>query len=413
LDVTLKIAVLGDPHFAYANGAQSHDPHTKLLIKEGAEHTPLMWSKLKELVQSKKLKADLLVSPGDITTRADANALEYGWKAIQELAAELSASLVAAATGNHDILSRLPESSHIENRPVRDKALKMLSPPYPMYPTDAPDLTSDALNKQINYFGTALTQHLGEHFRVVSLNTCSNHTHAKFDQEHGLFCESTLRYVEHVLGKQSRKINILLCHHRPTPDSRHDGKNHDFIDNFTILEDELRHLGRWIFIHGHKHVGRLSYGSSEAITQAPIILSAASLGANTATERATDTFPNQFYVMTVTHEESTERMLGELRVFEWHDSTREWNENFDMESPLSSHDGFGGSSPTLARDILAHLSTQDSGKWADVEAHFADLRYLTRRERDDLLKKLRQDGLIAVETDERMRRIERWMKILS
>jgi hypothetical protein len=407
----LTIAILGDPHFVVQHGSDPHDSHTKLVINNASNSAPDMWSQLETLITSKKLSANILVTPGDITTRGDSEALTYGWKSIEKMAKQLSAELVVAATGNHDIKSRSAPPALVEERPVRDKALRSLEPTYPIYKTDETSGGREAIERQISYFGATLTQALGDNFRVVSFNTCSNHSHDEIDQTRGLFCQSTAKYVPHVLGKETKLINVLLCHHCPERDSVEDDKNHDFIDNFDQLQLSLQDYGRWVVIHGHKHVGKIHFGRSETSTNSPIIFSAASIGARTKTPTGADISVNHFYLMELMTEPQSERLLGKLRVFAWRESKRAWEENFDSRTKLSSYDGFGGDSQTLCSVIATGLHTKNGGSWAEIESQFPDVSHLTSSERDRLLKRLRNHNQIAVDIDSTTGCIGNWVRI--
>jgi Icc-related predicted phosphoesterase len=411
----VRIAVIGDPHFA---SRPNGNKHSKLLIPSDRVNQPIeMWDKLVQLVKDEGLKADLLLTPGDITTFSDIDALKYGWSRLQELGSQLSAQALIASTGNHDVRSRLNKRApknleQIENRGAGlVEQLKLLSPTYPVH--DYIKVDQDGIQHQIDYFGSTLTSYEGERARVLVFNTCNKHTDDPLEYERGAFEDSTAKYLDRYLKscpKKRNKVNIFLCHHRPTSQSD-DGKNYDFIHNGDRMLTKLQNHGPWLLIHGHKHVGNISYAAGSS-THRAVIFSAASLGAKTESLDSSDIVNNEIYFLDVDLDVQTDELRGKITVFRWSEADLCWFEFVDERVGLSSSVGFGCQNVKALSDSIAKKLTGElSGKWDSVRSSFYELNYLMPSDHRKLLEMLENSHEIKVIVDARTGRHEVWTRI--
>ena len=239
----LTVAVLSDPHFFLKDEktaeAHSHlpvDGHGQLAPQSrGINKNPI--DDLKALIAEQALRADVLLCPGDITTRADSTALNAGWRNLVDLSHDLDAALFCAATGNHDVDSR-SQKKQVDLNPIRQlslavgpiESLKLLSPLYPVVRRDDACADIDRRSTQSKYFGESFV--LLDHdprFRVLSFNSCADHGHDPHEYERGTAPDSALRWIkEDVSTLNEQKINLLLAHHPLLSQSTHDGDKYSF-----------------------------------------------------------------------------------------------------------------------------------------------------------------------------------------
>lgn len=96
----LRIAVITDLH--YVKSGSGSAPEVCAMVN----HVDPM-QKLREYLALNSLgSVDMVLCPGDITTRACIDSFSKGWGALKELASTLNSTHLIAATGNHEIISR-------------------------------------------------------------------------------------------------------------------------------------------------------------------------------------------------------------------------------------------------------------------------------------------------------------------
>lgn len=400
----IRIAVIGDPHFA---SAPNGDKHSKLIIPaDGKPGGIPIWDGLGKLVKEKGLSADLLLTPGDITTYSDAAALKYGWGELNAFGKLLGAKALIASTGNHDVRSRpkkgpVKKMSDSEDRgPSIVEPLKMLDPTYPVH--DYQNSGLDYVQHQIEYFGSTLVCYVNEFVRVLIFNSCNKHSADSFEQEAGAIEDSALKYLDRLLkptAGQNSKINVILCHHCPIAQSSVDGKNFDFIKNGDRLLARLQQNGPWLLIHGHKHVGNICYGPGAA-THRPVIFSAASLGAKTETPDTSEIVKNQIYFIDVEYSAQYNELRGKIQVYEWSNTDAKWAEVVDEKRGLYSGAGFGGEPVSqICTLITSSLAGSTSGDWLELRSRLSALDYLMPADHKKLLELMEKEHRIRVHPD--------------
>jgi calcineurin-like phosphoesterase family protein len=415
---TIKIAVLSDMHFF-----TKHDdsiPTSYLPMdgegqifpaNRGSGKNP--WDDLVDLINSDQLTCDLVLCPGDITTRADQKSLKAGWKHLQELGRMLEARTICAATGNHDVCSR-SQRDKLEKNVVTNlshstnlvEPLKNLTPLYPaVWKQSTP---AQSRETQTKYFGESfvLLDH-DDSFRVLTLNSCADHGHDDFEYEKGSAPESALRWLKEDLPNlPDNKINIMLCHHPVQSQTLNDGSAYDFLTRGDKLLACLEKSGFWLVIHGHKHFAYLCTGPSTR-NKAPIIFSAASFSAVMPVPEEEGN-ENQFYIIEITKDEGSPMSAT---IHAWH-----WNVGFKWKptppgktARIHFGAGFGSTAtPRQIADIIAQQYKSGVTSWSDVLKSAPDLNYVMPPTLQEALTELTKHHKLFVNTDE-----EGWHTLIS
>lgn len=297
---SLKIAVVSDVHAS--DGTASDDTH---VLSEPPDARPRLQplADLVSFVRSSEssIEADYLIVPGDLTNQASSGGLAYAWRRLNELATELNARLLAVP-GNHDVIT------HVDSRDPREWLRNLL----PGFPTSTP---GDDDHFWAN--GWVLLEHL-EH-RVLLLDstvtfpafpsgvdTSSPDWDAYLAEiDRGGFPEVIEDALEERLGQMSQKLNIAVLHHHPQEHQLRSylqdsyGAMHRGGDLIQLLSQHPN-AGRWIVIHGHKHIPLLAHATG-ATANGPLVMCSASLGGkiwdpiNTITR-------NQFHILTAVND---------------------------------------------------------------------------------------------------------------
>lgn len=280
---TLRVAIISDLH-ASSSGDSTAESFLNIDIPE-TQVSQHPFGALEGLIDGdKKIRADILLCPGDITNRARPEPLVYAWKKIQEIGNKLGVSLVAATAGNHDLDSRF-EHNKFDARGM----VQGLDPKFPL------DQDSDFDRYWSRHF--VIRDH-GQ-CRIVILNSAAYHGF-KDEHKHGRICTYTLdRLKEELEDLGSRcpvEFNILLCHHHPERQARLDEPDYQAMEFGTNLLDLLGNggHGRWIVVHGHMHNPQIAYAAGGATS--PIVFSAGSFSAFPYPLQKGRAF-NQFYIL--------------------------------------------------------------------------------------------------------------------
>lgn len=288
-------------------------------------------------------KADYLLAPGDIANQADAVGLAYAWRKLHEIADLIGARLLAAP-GNHDIVTH---SAAADPRAFA----RVLLPSFP-----SGDATLDA-----HFWEHGWTIHETDEHRFLILDSMTDfppfppgvtpydgseawNDYKQFIDRGG-FPESMETQLDAVLLTADHRLNIALLHHHPQEHQlssyMQDGygpmrRGSDLIDLLS------RHpkTGRWIVVHGHKHIPQLAHAIA-ATSNGPLILCAASVGAKLWDPIDTVT-RNQFHVLEATDETlpGAASLRGSVRSYTWGYGNG-WLESERRGSGLPGVGGFG------------------------------------------------------------------------
>jgi predicted phosphodiesterase len=295
----ITMAVISDIH-AVADPANAHDSHVQLATRGDPSTNPL--TALKGLVATTDLKADVLLMPGDVCNKADADALRYAWSEIEVLAGELGVAQLIATAGNHDMDSRANAGYDARG------AMLELTPLFPV----ADETLAD------QYWARNITVVSDSDWRVVVLNSSAYHGYGE-EWRHGRIADSTLRRLEAFAAADNKPVNVLLCHHHPQPWTHlalGDRSQMEGGDQLVELLDRADDL-HWVMVHGHKHFPALGYlGAS---TSGPVRFSAGSVGAVLYPQLST-AVANQFYMLEFDPDQAQTLGLavaGRFRAWDW------------------------------------------------------------------------------------------------
>ena len=316
---------------------------------------------LKKLIKEERLRADLLLSPGDLGHQASREGIQYAWKELHCLGELLGAKIVTATAGNHDIDSRYKGDDH-----APEHVLKGLLPQFP-FPEDT---LSD------RYWGRAYAILDREDYRLLVLNSSAYHGNTPAEQNHGRIDRQTLYDIEKDLKLRGKKqVNILLCHHHPQQHSELDLGETDYMRHGQLLLNLLGsgHFGNWIVIHGHKHHPKIFYAAGGA--SAPVVFSAGSLASKLFVP-AQSVSRNQFYLMLIEPDQSPLLgIAGTVRAWDWAHGTG-WIPSSNG-SGLPADFGFGArlTAGALSSQIQPFLNAGPL-TWETLLAHLPLLRYI-------------------------------------
>lgn len=325
------------------------------------------------------LRADWLLVPGDIANRASVTGTTYAWRQAIDVARALGARGITATPGNHDL-----DTHHPAVDPVA--SLRALAPSFPT--------TDMAIDSQFWTYGYAL-QDEDPDFRILNVNSCwafpphpgpgasQAEINTYFEElNRGSFSRDQHVRVSRDIDRLSPKpVNIALIHHHPLEHQRMDlfkdtyGPMHAGGELVQLLEENDR-AGRWMIVHGHKHVPSLSAGGSSA--NSPIMLCAASLGGALWHPVVTVT-RNQFHIVDFELDEvpGVPRTRGVVRSFMWGYGTG-WK-RAEALSGLPHVAGFGLTMDhrAIADLVEACLDRRGVGyiAWDAAEAEVVPLRY--------------------------------------
>lgn len=334
----IRIAVISDIHAEDSGGQWTHvlsEPPEPLRNRHPLRDLP-------DLIHERSISADYLVVPGDVANRADAGGLAYAWRRLHGIAHQLGAKLIAAP-GNHDVVTR----TYIEDPRAMLKNL------LPTFPSGNPSL-DDVFWRD----GWCAIEH--DDHRLLLLDSTVGFPAFPTDvdedsDEWRLYLDSLdrgsitpeieLAVDEYLRRLTQAKINIAVIHHHP---QEHQLKEH-LKDSYgpmrrgsELVDIFSRHprAGRWIIIHGHKHIPQLVNAVSTT-SNGPLVLCAGSAGAklwppiNTITR-------NQFHILTANNDllELVSSLCGKIDTYTWGYGDG-WNYSERRGSGLPARSGFG------------------------------------------------------------------------
>ncbi|WP_081311693.1 metallophosphoesterase family protein [Pseudomonas putida] len=343
-----------------------------------------------------KPQADLLICPGDITTRACVKSFRKGWSDLNDLKNALSATHLIAATGNHEVSSRAKGDHSIAGN-----AEAAVEPFEHLIATDNyPANFDDPLKKWI-YWGRGFEIVSGDNWVVVTINSCHYHsTLVANEYERGRIGDLVLLELEKILNDLAKKFvyRIVVLHHPPGNHEELDvslGRIHTY-NGEKLLKAIQNTSEDWIVIHGHKHLFRLT--PSEGTEYAPIIIGAASFGALMTGDLAGKT-KNQFYILELSllDEGRDSRLTGRFESICWDGSV--WSVSNMVSHGLPHGCGFNRyetiRSKSLAQSIKKYIET--SGEpvvtWSEICEEISVLCYLMPQDIENLNRKLVEVGV--------------------
>ena len=381
---SIKIAVASDLH-AYSDKVSSPS-HLGISMPENLtlQH-PV--SALIELIRSTDLRADVLLSPGDLGDRADAKGIAYAWKALSTIAVELRCKLYTATAGNHDLDSRYKENDHDPTHILRG-----LEPSFPLQ-----DETQDD-----TYWSRTYAIRDQGLMRLVLLNSSAYHGSTAIEKNHGRVDSRALERLRSDLSKRAvLPVNVLLCHHHPHQHSELNLGEDDVMKNGQQLLDLLGsgEYGRWLVVDGHKHHPRIAYAAGGA--SSPIVFAAGSFSA-ILTGPLQTAARNQFYVIEIDPEACVKYgMVGKATSWDWSSGVG-WIEAASAGSGLPAEFGFGvRKEPLVLADEIAQVMSNSGAAmpWKDILSSIPELQFLLPQDLREVIRLLRSHHALATALD--------------
>lgn len=380
----LKIAVASDLHAYQPVAGESPQSHLKILdATDSASTDPLRH--LGELIKSQQLKADLLLSPGDLGNKASAEGIKYAWKSLHEIGEQLNVHLVAASSGNHDLDSR-----YLNFSADPAETLQRLTPPYPL-----PDET-----KNDKYWSRKFVLFQTEHYRLIVLNSAAYHGGKSEEIDYGRISNFTISRLEKELSESDdTSVNIILCHHHPHqfPEIFEHDDTYDIMKNGQKLLSLLGNgrYGNWMVIHGHKHHARIAY--AQGGNSSPLVFAAGSFSAVIYPELQNQA-RNQFYLIELPLKNPF-GLVGTIKSWDW--TPAGWRPANSKDSGLPAVSKFGcrDAPQNLARRIDQILGSTGVADWSTMLQSVPEVEFLLPNDLDTLMNVLNRQFSIKLEFD--------------
>lgn len=371
----LRVAVITDLHYTKDTSANP-TPEVCALMNQIDPMT-----RLNSYLEEQSInQVDLILCPGDITTRACLESFSSGWDNLRKLRETLNAEHLIASTGNHEIISRSPE---IHKTPGNVEL--HVDPQEHLFLTNDYPAIFPSTHQRWVYWGRGYEIISGAEWVVLIVNSCHYHsTQVPNEFERGRVGDAALKELEETLlaHAKDKAFRMVLIHHPPI--------NHEEIDvalgrepmyNGISFLKILENTGLdWLVIHGHKHFQRLvRHNNSE---YSPMIFGAGSFGASLKGTVSTKT-KNQFYIIeleTSLDALDQERLKARFTSLYWNLS--EWRPVKDESHGLPDNCGFDLGCkvdiPQIARrirDAIGH--DQPWRTWNELTTEIRELKYLT------------------------------------
>ncbi|MEB3901162.1 metallophosphoesterase [Pseudomonas putida] len=395
---SLRIAIATDLHYLQDEDGGIYPQ----VCVDGSKIDPM--EELIEIISSADCpispSADIVLCPGDITTRACIKSFKKGWEDLKRLQSALGASQLIAATGNHEIISRGDSSHAIPGN--AESAIKPFE--HLIVAEDYPAKFTTRDQKWI-YWGRGFEVVTGGEWVVVTLNSCHYHNSLLPNEyERGRIGDAALTELESKLKELSSqfKYKIVMLHHPPTPHEEFDvdlGRTSMY--NGELLVQTLENTcDDWLILHGHKHLSRLTKASGAEY--APIILGAASFGAMVTGDLAGKT-RNQFYILELRSSEGNERMKGTFEALSWDGS--EWGVTCKINHGLPHGCGFDLENPFKSKKVAQSIKQFLEGgeqpffTWAELKKSIGALSHIMPKDIKNLCEILDALGVRRVPAD--------------
>jgi len=375
---SIRIAIATDLHYVCDKTGNSvrYKPQTA----QGQAHDLMV--KLIEFIHQKSLTADWVLCPGDITNQANHQAFKEGWENLKKLKNALQAQRLVAATGNHEIDSRVQDDS--------DEAEKFETTIDPVgllqsiddYPAS---FDGDATKRWI-YWGRGYEIIETDDTILVVINSCHFHvTMQPCEYTRGKISEVALCELNTAISSlaQTKKFRVVLLHHHPIQhqDLEAELGRIDMYNGAKLVELLEKTFLDWVIIHGHKHHPRLI--TAQGAAAPPFVFAAGTFGAALNGMLATKT-KNQFYLLTLeAHLDHVDKYQFKGRVEAYYWSGSEWREATEREHGLPTGCGFARNQQVsdLATKAHQYISNQCETsetyvRWDEMCTVMPALKYL-------------------------------------
>ncbi len=353
----LRIAVASDLHaFAPADPGRAKDaPKPSLLNADDDDGRPThIIESLISTIQTKAIRAEYLICPGDLGHQGSRVGIRHGWKQVRRIATALGAQLLIGTPGNHDFARKMPDGLG---------ALK-----------DLEDFPVAGLEHRTQFWAWDYLLLDKPNCRFILVNTIAEHA-LDAETDHGLVKHRTIQQIESSLKDLTpMPLQVLVCHHSPHWHGDHKLGDTDLIQNGQLLLDVLAKYGNWLVVHGHKHHAKVARAAGGGA--APFVFAASSLSAMLSYEGHVGNASNQFFVLDFD--------MDYLATGAWGATGRAWNWATDVGWNQTDATwgefgfGFSGQLSVVAQQIRHQLKQSGMAylKWSEVVAERPELRYL-------------------------------------
>jgi predicted phosphodiesterase len=213
-------------------------------------------SSLLNLIEKENLKADILLSPGDLGDKADQQGIISSWQFLEEIKNKLGSRLLFGVAGNHDIDSRNDDNQD----PF--EFIKNFADAFP--------IQDETLKTQFWEKGCCTFQFETVQFFLL------NSVHDHFNKEKAKQSNITELIAEQISNcldlfkpepETEIKYKIAVLHHHPIQhtDITNFDKNQDLLNKGDRFITILNKYDFQIIIHGHKHQPRVTEQNSMTI----------------------------------------------------------------------------------------------------------------------------------------------------
>jgi|SRR5665213_3427041 len=318
-----------------------------------------------QLIQEKAIRADVLIVPGDICDRANGDALDQAWHALESVRAALYADTVIATAGNHDLDSRYRANSYDPTA-----ALKALTPPFPVSNPSA----------RADFWAYHMADLTVQSTRFLVINSCAFHGGAPSEIDHGRISPEALALLRQAVRQpSSAEQNVVICHHHPHPMPSNISDCDDRMLNGEGLLDCLDESpDDWLVIHGHRHIAHIAYAAGSA--GSPTVLAAASAAVRLDPRLATVT-RNQAHLVTLAPAAEPAERRGLIESWNYTPSVGWQSAGDDLGLPHLCGFGYRGSMRALAKSLAAAVAWNGGPlSWSEVVLSVPEIQFLTPRD---------------------------------
>lgn len=375
-----RIALLSDLHAGTKAAAQ---PAGDVKLYSDVEHAsptehPLYG--LHALIEQECLETDAIVCPGDMTNKAEKQAINFVWRELHILKGKLKAKAIIATVGNHDVDSR----NHSGDGFPRETLMRLV----PSFPAG-----DDALSDHYWAHGYYICR-VGE-VRFLIINSCWLHE-ARDELNRGAITTYTLEKIAQELNQSSGGLaSIAVLHHHPHPHTELGLGTDDVIQNGQALLSMLSHDGSWLVIHGHKHHPKIE--TAQGQFQPPFVLACGSFsgrleGANAHVSR------NYFHILEMDLGNHAAR--GRVLSWAWLPGAG-WRRYQSSDGQFPTEFGFGREQniDDIAQGIETSLGRSSFAQWQRLQRENPQIGYLMPAELAYLIASLEKKYGITVVYD--------------
>lgn len=385
-DLIIKVAIMSDLHCHPKDGADPHSVvkgwdsvlHTDALRTDGNLH-PIV--ALQSLIKKDKLRAHILVSPGDLTNKVHHQGLLSGWQYVKEIADSLKVHTLAGTLGNHDIDSRGEQGKGLFH------LARGIGKGFPIPSGPASN----------SFYSNGFCFIEGKKWRLLVFNSVLEH-HNEHKAKRGECTLHQLNLLKSELKTLPNKpLQFAIIHHHPVHHADLGMLESDVMVGGNELLQLLCDFQFDMLIHGHKHHPKLQYfdrGASNLLIFAS--------GAFAAVDRRgllTAVTRNLFHIV----EFSVGKQCGIIKSWEWN-GNKGWNPSTTTSADFPHKCGFGCVEPIdqLVDSINSLLGKRMRMTWDETLVKLPQLQYLTGKDLrllKDLLEKKKAIQLAPTELD--------------